>query len=133
MHTTRIIDQDRHAVYTTVTGEITLEEIRADMVQLAAEPLYSPDMPGIVDMRNATVRLTNDELRQITDALKKSPRVVSRTRRALLVGSDAVEGLYRLFATLAADGRTEYRVFRDENLARDWIDEAIAKRRLAPD
>jgi hypothetical protein len=131
MHVVRTIDQDKHAVYSTVTGEITMEEIRADMVRLAAEPLYSPDMPGIVDMRNATAQLTTDELRQITDALKQSPRVVSRTRRALLVGSDMAEGLYRLFATLAADGRTEYRVFRDEGMARDWVDEAIAKRRLA--
>lgn len=129
MHVERVIDRDRHFIHTTITGGITLPEIREDMVRLAADPHYSPDMPGIVDMRNAKVNLSSDEIRQLTDALKQSPRVVSHTRRALLVGSELAFGIYRIFAAMAAEGRTDYRVFREEQAARDWLDELILNRR----
>jgi hypothetical protein len=121
MEVSRTIDPARHFIYTTVTGEITLAEIYEDMVRLASEPNYSPDMPGIVDMRNATVRLTTDEIRQLAEELRKRPLVVARTRRALLVGSELAFGIYRMFATLALGGWTDYRVFRDEQAARDWL------------
>lgn len=130
METTRTIDPDKHFVYTTVTGNITLDEIRADMARLVAEPLYVPDMPGIVDMRNATVNMTPDELRLLTDEIKKSPRVVARTRRALLVSTDRMYDFYCRFTSLAEGGRVEYRVFREEHSAHDWVAEAVEKRRL---
>jgi hypothetical protein len=132
MRIERVIDQERYFIHTTITGEITLPEIREDMVRLAADPHYSPDMPGIVDMRNAKVNLSSNEIRQLTDSLKQSPRVVSNTRRALLVGSDLAFGIYRMFVAMAENGRTDYRVFREEQAARDWLDELILKRRMDP-
>jgi hypothetical protein len=125
MDVSRTIDPDRHFIYTTVTGEITLAEIYEDMVRLASDPNYQPEMTGIVDMRNATVELTADELRQLAGELRNRPKVVARARRALLVGSDLAFGIYRMFATLAMDGSTDYRVFRDEQAARDWLKPAV--------
>ncbi len=121
MEVSRTIDPEKYFIYTRVTGNITLAEIYEDMARLAAEPLYRPDMPGIVDMRHAMVKLTADELRQLTDELRRRPKVVARTRRALLVGSELAFGIYRMFATLAMGGWTDYRVFRDEQAARDWL------------
>jgi hypothetical protein len=100
------------------------------MARLAAERHYSPDMLGILDMRTATVKLTMEDLQQLTDAIKASPRLVARARRALLVGSESAYNFYQKFASMAGNGRIEYQVFRDEHAAKDWIDEAIAKRRL---
>jgi hypothetical protein len=127
---TRIIDTDRHFMHVTVTGEITLAEIRADMARLAAEPHYSPDMTGIVDMRNAVVNLTESDLQQLTGEIKNNPRIVARARRALLVGSDSAFDFYSRFASMAGGGRVEYGVFREEAAARDWLEEAIFRRRL---
>jgi len=90
MHITRFIDWKKGIVYSTVTGTITVAEVRADMARLAAEPVYAPDMPGIIDMRNATAGLSSDELRQIADVVKNSPKVVAHTRRALLVGTSLI-------------------------------------------
>jgi hypothetical protein len=72
-------------------------------------------------MRGATAGLSSDELRQIAETVKNSPRTVNGARRALLVGSDLMYGLYRMFAAFASDGTTEYQVFRDEKLARAWL------------
>ncbi|HEY1719280.1 MAG TPA: hypothetical protein VGH42_13435 [Verrucomicrobiae bacterium] len=129
MHITRSIDADKRIAIATVTGEITVAEVRADMARLAAEPGYAPDMPGIVDMRGATAGLTSDELRQIADVIKNSPKAVNGARRALLVSTDLMYGLYRMFAAFASDGTTEFRVFRDEKLARAWIGEIAEQRK----
>lgn len=123
MHVTRSIDTDKRIAIATVTGEITVAEVRADMARLATKPGNVPDMPGIVDMRGATAGLTSDELRQIAEVIKNSPKAVNGARRALLVGSDLMYGLYRMFAAFASDGTTEFRVFRDEKLAWAWIGE----------
>jgi len=130
MHVERTIDADRHTIYTTITGDFTLKEVYDDIARLTALHDYSPDMPGIVDMRNANALLTPEEIRQLTAKIKKSPRTVARTRRALLVGSDRMFNLYTAFAAMAGEGMTDYRVFRDEQEARDWVEEAIAQRRF---
>jgi hypothetical protein len=129
METTRFVDTEKGIVVTTVTGKITVAEVRADMVRLPAHPNYTPDMPGIVDMRGATAGLTSDELRQIADAVKSSPKTVKDARRALLVSTDLMFGLYRMFATFASDSSIEYQVFRDEKLAHAWIEEIAERRR----
>jgi hypothetical protein len=133
MHIARFIDLKKGIVYSTVTGTITVAEVRADMARLAVEPVYAPDMPGIIDMRNATAGLSSDELRQIAEVVKNSPKVVAHTRRALLVGSSLMYGLYRMFATFVSDGTTEYRVFSDEQLARAWVEEIAEQRRTMSD
>jgi hypothetical protein len=129
MHIARFIDLEKGIVYSTVTGTITVAEVRADMARLAAEPVYAPDMPGIIDMCNATAGLSSDELRQIAEVVKNSPKVVAHTRRALLVSTDLMFGLYRMFATFASDGSMEYQIFRDKKPAYAWIEEIAERRR----
>ena len=129
METRRTIDPDKGIVWTTVTGELTLAEIRADMAQLAANPAYRPDLPGLVDMRGVTKFLTAEETAQLAEQLKSSPKVVNRARRALLVGSELSFGMYRMFEALMSGGTVEYFVFRDEAEARAWVEEAAAARK----
>ncbi len=125
MQISRSIDPQKRIVHTIVTGEITLNEIRADMMRLACNSSYTPDMPGLIDMRNATARLSADEILELSMVIKANPHVVRFTRRALLVNSDLMYGLYRMFESFTSDGSAVYRVFRDEQAARAWIEEAI--------
>jgi hypothetical protein len=130
MQVKRFIDRDKHTIYTTFTGELTLDEMREDMARQATEPGYSPDMSGILDMRNATVKLTEDEFQHLAEIIKKHPQVFGRTRRAFLVDSDPAFEQFNKFAAFTKEGLTEYRVFRDEKKARDWIEEVVVKRRF---
>jgi hypothetical protein len=126
MDTSQFIDTEKGIVYTTVTGEVTLREISADMAQLADDPSYRPDMPGLVDLRGATKVLDAEETVQFAQFIKSSPRVVNHARRALLVGSDLSYGMCRMFEAMAEDGTVQHRVFRDEAEARAWVEEAAA-------
>jgi hypothetical protein len=129
MDTNRFIDAEKGIVYTTVTGELTLKEIAADMAKLVAQPSYRPEMPGLVDLRGVTKLLSAEDTAQLAQTIKSSPRVVNRARRALLVGSDLAYGMYRMLEAMTEDGTVEYRVFRDEGEARSWVEEAAAAAR----
>ncbi len=126
METKRFIDVEKGIVYITVTGPITLTEIKEDLAQLAAATSRQPGMPRLIDLRGATSHLTKEETAQLADLVKSSPRAVSKTRRALLVGSDLSFGMYRMFESFAAGGAVDYRVFRDEAEARAWLEEVAA-------
>ena len=120
MQINRHIDPKRQIAIAVVTGTITVAEVRADVMQLASTPYAGSDMPGLIDMRNATAGLNADDLLEIAETVKRA-RAIGRTRRALLVGNDLMFGLYRMFASFATGGATEYRVFRDEDQALAWL------------
>ena len=126
MEVVRSIDPEKQIAYTTITGKITLAEIRAEMAKLPTLPGFNPLLPGLIDLRQATVALTGDDIRQIADAIKARPDTFKGTRRALLVNSDLMFGLYRMFATFASDSEAEYRIFREEKQAHEWL-EKLAK------
>src|SRR5580698_6087314 len=93
----RFIDKEKGIVYSTVTGEITLQEIKDCMAQLAADPSYRPNMPGLTDLRGVTKPLGPAEMVRLAEFIKDNPHLVNRTRRAFLVGSDLAYGMQRLF------------------------------------
>ncbi|HEX4343590.1 MAG TPA: STAS/SEC14 domain-containing protein [Verrucomicrobiae bacterium] len=127
MHVSRSVDPARHIVYTTITGEITVAEVRADLLRLAADSKNQPNLPGIIDMRKAEAQLTADEIQQLAGFVVSHPQVVNSTRRALLVATDVMFGLYRMFATFAGNASVEFQVFRDEQKALEWVMETAGQ------
>lgn len=123
MDTTRFFDKQKGIVYTTVKGDLTVEEIRASMAEMVASPDYRPDMRGLIDLRGVTKLLTTEDTGRLAQTIKSTPNLVGRSRRALLVGSDLSYGMYRMFEALVSGGNAEYRVFRDETEAREWLEE----------
>jgi hypothetical protein len=128
----RTIDTEKGIVYTTVSGALTLNEIRADMEHLNTEAGYHPGMPVLVDLRGVVKLLTKEETAQLADFIKSNPRTVKRGQRALLVGSELAFGMYRMLESLASGSAVEYRVFRSEQEARIWIEDAAILARRKP-
>jgi hypothetical protein len=124
MKSSRVIDAEKGIFYTTVTGELTLEEIADDMAKLAAHPDYRPGMSGVIDLRGVTKFLSEEETARLAETIKSNPGPVPRHRRALLVRPDFSYGMYRMFEYFAEGGAIEYSVFRDEAQARAWVEEA---------
>jgi len=123
MQISRTIDAAKHIVYATVTGEITVAEVRADLMRVASQKDHQPTLPGIIDMRRATTHITTEEIQQIAGFVTAHPKVVRSTRRALLVETDVMFGLYRMFTAYAGNGSVEFEVFRDERKALEWVKE----------
>jgi hypothetical protein len=122
MQIKRRIDPNRKLVFTTITGEMTMNEVREDLARLAPGADYDPGLPELVDMRNATTALTTSELLQLAGTAKHHTPTAGRGRRALLLSSDLMYGLYRMFAGFANGGTTDFGVFRDEAAALAWLE-----------
>jgi hypothetical protein len=121
MQIKRFLDEQRDVMHTTIVGEITWEKLRVHMSQAAADSSYNPALPALVDLRNATSQLTADEIIQLVKTLESMSPRLKGARRALLVDSDLMYGLYRMFEAFSVDGPLVCRAFRDEQEAWDWI------------
>ena len=98
---------------------ITFADLLAHQEKLLADPDFSSDFSQFMDLTHVTkVELTNEELRRLAAGSIFS----SASRRAILVSSDLVFGLSRMFEifreTLVEKG---IRVFRNLDDALDWV------------
>ena len=113
-----VIDASRHLCLSRSWGVVTGEEILTLIQATVSDPQFRPDFAQLVDMREVTtVDVTTDFVRLF---VAKST-FGAGSRRALVAGSDVVYGMARIYGTLL-DGRpAEFQIFRDLQLALDWL------------
>lgn len=116
------IDVERGVIFSSYSRTVTLEEVRATMAEVRANPSVRPEFRTLVDCTAVTDhRLWFDETVAVVEfsASDALPRMTGRL--AFYVPErNAVYGALRQFKTLSRDeGRIE--VFTDRNAARAWI------------
>ena len=87
---------------------------------LHADPLYHPELGGLIDARRITSLPASDDLLEFA-RLAPDGGASRRTRRAVLVDSDVARGLARMLEAYSAEGPTEYRPFRRHEDALQWL------------
>jgi len=117
----RIVDETAGIVCATITGEIRLGPILEEMSRITNEPSFDPNLPVLVDLRQATSSMTADEILTLTQSIKHNPKTPREGRRALLVSTELMYGLFRMFEAFSADGPVAYRAFESEKEAREWL------------
>ena len=123
MQYNRIVDEIDGIVYATITGEIRLAAILAEMARVSSQPGLFLHLPALIDLRQATSQMTADEIFTLTQSIKQNRNLPRGTRRALLVSTELMYGLYRMFEAFSAGGPMDYRIFESENEARQWLQE----------
>lgn len=71
------------------------------------------------DFRGCTMELSNDDLRRIVEYGSLRDRKPGRV--AILADTDLVYGLSRMYEVFRSSDRSEYRAFRDEGQALEWL------------
>ena len=115
------IDSERRLVETRVSGETSLGEIEEYFRRLASDPAYRPDYDTLVDLRETPTLLTPAELRSLSDFVR-SHVPLTRSRRAIVADTDAAFGLVMMYEAFTEDLPRAFRVFRDVNDARAWLE-----------
>ena len=116
--------QTNGVVYTVITGAMGLADIQSDVARFTNEPAHSPIVCGLVDMRRASATLTVLEIIELAQIIKNCPWAAGPARRALLVSTDFMYMLCRMFESFPGGGAVVYRVFRKEREALDWLQRA---------
>jgi len=119
MPTSYTIDKARRLVLSEGSGVLTTPDLLAHQDKLASDPDFAADFSQLYDLPQVTdVQLTANDLRRLAQRSVFHPNA----RRAILVSSDLVFGLSRMFEMFRESlGETGIRVFRDRDEALAWI------------
>ena len=117
------IDRQRPWLEIRISGEISIEEIIQGLRGMLADPDYSDDISGLVDVRQMTNVLNVNELRGLADLQLTRPGPAWRSRRAVVVASPAHYSTARVFMIFAEPGPVQYSVFYTLESAMAWLQE----------
>ena len=113
------IDKERRLVMSTGSGVLTMTDALAHQEKLLKDPDFSPGFSQLMDLTQVTnVEFGTEDLRRLAQRSIFSPD----SRRAILVSSDVVFGLSRMFEIFRETlGETGIRVFRNLDDALEWV------------
>ena len=114
------VDRARGLVYTTITGIVTIQEVRRHIGVVRARQLMG--MPELIDARGTVGgRATPRDLLHLAHLAREVLASGIVAPRAVIVGGDDSFGRARIFASFVA-GWLRMAVFQDEVAAREWLD-----------
>jgi hypothetical protein len=111
-------------------GVVTDRELLAHVRALTADPRFAPHFHQLADLRDVTdFEVTASTIREMA----KLNRFGAGARRALVITSDEVFGMVRMYQLLTDESPDELKIFRkmDDALRWLWIADAKEELRLA--
>jgi hypothetical protein len=111
------IDVTKGVVFTTWSGDVTLEEARSHLRQLRDDPDFLPSMGQLSDARDVTSTVPAEGIRE----LASNTPFGEGSRRAIVVTSDVVFGVSRMYELRQLEGGADVKLFRDIQEARAWL------------
>lgn len=117
-------DRELGARVATFSDTVDDSELLGAYRSLLSSPDYDPRLNDLVDMRPVTrFDVSGDALQELVRAFSPLDAARVHTRRAIVAGSDVVFGMARMYELLRSDTPEDIRVFRDMDLAREWLGE----------
>jgi hypothetical protein len=112
------IDKERKVVMSTAAGVFTLDDGLGHQDKLLKDPEFAPHFSQLLDFTHVTrAELTHEDVRRL--ALRKI--FSSDSHRSLLVGTDLMFGLARMFMIFREiQGEKGVRIFRNLDQALLW-------------
>ena len=121
------IDLARSLVLSRGWGVVTDRELLAHVRALTADPRFAPHFRQLADLRDVTdMQVTASTIREM---VRLNP-FWAGARRALVVTSDVVFGMARMYQILRDESPDELRIFRKVDDALQWLGIADAKEEL---
>jgi len=117
---TYAIDTDRRIVYLRVRSTPTLEDAERVLVAAFSDERYVPGFACLVD-RTATEPPTTQYVRGLTTIFRRHRDLLTPSRVAVVVASQATYGMFRMLQSLGVDTPAEMEIFRDHEEAEAWI------------
>jgi hypothetical protein len=121
------IDLARSLVLSRGWGEVTDRELLAHVRALTADPRFARSFHQFIDLRDVTdVQITASTIREM---VKLNP-FGAGARRAVVVTSDVVFGMARMYQILRDESPDEFEIFRKLDDALRWLEIIDAKEEL---
>jgi hypothetical protein len=105
----------------SVSGVIDPHAVVAFLRSLAADPAFRPQLPRLVDMREASQPLPVADLERVAHAFEQMRSQFSGSRAAIVVATTAMFGAVRQYGTLVERAGIEVSPFMREREALAWL------------
>lgn len=114
------IDPVRGVVRTSCTGPVPVSEVLAHFDEPQRDPRRPAHLDVMLDLRGLSTPPNSPQLRSVANRIG---RVAGFRfgRCAIVVDSDLIFGLARIFEAFARDHFEEIQVFRDADAAEGWL------------
>jgi hypothetical protein len=112
------IDEERQIVLSRAWGILTDGEVVLHARALAADPRFAPHYRQLTAMHDVT---RSDVSASTVEAIASEVPFGAGARRAIVVSSDTVYGMARMFELLRGTKDDEIVVFRDMDAALKWL------------
>lgn len=103
----------------TIEGEITVDQLAVDSERMFADPLFDASFDSVIDMRNATAKMSRVELLGFANIMEKSG-MFSTSKWALITKDPILNGLSEVFKN-SLDKEKTIHVFTTVAAAVDFI------------
>ncbi len=117
------IDPARRWLEVKLSGAVTVEEAAEAIRRLFADPAYSDELNGLIDIREMGNVWNVTQLRGLAEMQLARPGPSWRSRRGVVVGSPAHYGTARVFMVFVEPGPVQYSVFYNLAAALEWVKE----------
>jgi len=120
MPATTHLDPDTGIAHCSATGKLTRDEVVAVVEQIYRDPNFREPRRTIWDIAEATPTLNVQEVREVV-AYVKAHRPAGAGKTAIVATGDLAFGMGRMYEMLASEQQVKTRVFRDSELAQQWL------------
>jgi len=116
------IDPEAGLITYKVTGELSLDEIRAAVEGLYDDPDFRPGLNALWEIKEGNIGVTATQLPELIELLHQvADKRGSDYRVAILVGGNTDFGLSTVFQMHAYSLPFEVKVFQSRTQARAWV------------
>ena len=117
------IDASINRLTTRAFGEVTNDEVLEHFDELSADSSFEPDLDVLLDLLDCKTVPDADQIRTAAARVTADLSKLRFGRLAIVVASEALFGMLRMFHTFSESAFLEAQVFRDLDEALQWLDE----------
>ena len=117
------IDGSIRRITTRAFAEVTIEEVLEHFDELSADPCYKPELDVLLDLVDCKTLPGADEIRSAAERVTADFSSLRFGRLAIVVVSDALFGMLRMFHTLSETAFSDAQIFRGRDQALQWLGE----------
>jgi hypothetical protein len=119
------IDLSTRRITTRAFAEVTLEEVLEHFDELSADPSFEPELDVLLDLVDCKTLLGIDQIRSAAGRVTANLSSLRFGRLAIVVTSDALFGMVRMFHTLSEAAFSDAQIFRHRDQALRWLGETV--------
>jgi hypothetical protein len=119
------IDLTTRRITTRAFADVTIDEVLEHFDELAADPSFEPELDVLLDLVDCETLPGIDQIRTAAGRVTADLSSLRFGRLAIVLVSDALFGMLRMFHTLSEAAFTDAQIFRDRDQALQWLGEIV--------